>query len=44
MCKQSTSDVVLLGSSLKDLPPHRHNVDVPLVDVDVFSYPMFVIY
>jgi hypothetical protein len=23
---------------------HRHNVGVPLVDVDVFSYPMFVIY
>jgi hypothetical protein len=23
---------------------HRHNVDDPLVDVDVFSYPMFVIY
>jgi len=23
---------------------YRHNVDNPLVDVDVYSYPMFVIY
>jgi hypothetical protein len=44
MCRWRMSGFMRLWFFRLRFPFYRHNVEEPLVDVDVFSYPMFVTY